>query len=110
MKTPNLTAIEIGVGLVAVAIGIYATKKLISAAGDAASAVVSTVGDVADATVTTATGVLTGNNIITQSARTTAYQGAGVVGTVAAATDNVSGGFFSSVGNWIGSKTYDLTH
>lgn len=78
------------------------------------------VGDVADSivegvatTVDVAGGVLTGNNALTESAktadgeRTTAYEGAGVVGTIGAATNAVSGGVLASVGESIGATLFD---
>jgi len=55
-------------------------------------------------------GLLTGNNAITAEARTTAYQGAGILGTLGAATDAVSGGTLSRAGEWLGGKIYDITH
>lgn len=57
-----------------------------------------------------AAGVWSGNNAITESARTDAYQGAGVLGTLGAAADNVSGGTLSRFGEWLGGKAYDWTH
>lgn len=65
-------------------------------------------GDVVTGAVDTAGGLVSGNNIVTQSARTDAYQGAGVVGTVGAATDIASGGVFSRIGEWIGGKAADV--
>lgn len=40
----------------------------------------------------------------------TAYEGAGVVGTLGHATDAVSGGALSDLGSWIGTGLYDLFH
>lgn len=63
-----------------------------------------------------APGLISGNNAITQSATnaagqpTTAYQGAGIVGTLGAATNAASGGVLASVGEWLGSTVYDWTH
>lgn len=65
---------------------------------------------VATAAVDTGAGILSGNNAITASARTDAYQGAGVLGTLGAATDNLSGGVLSKAGQWLGSSLYDWTH
>lgn len=59
-------------------------------------------------------GVLTGNNFVTQAAtnsageRTTAYQGAGILGTLGAATNTLSGGWFATAGEWIGGKAADI--
>lgn len=61
-------------------------------------------------------GFFTGNNALTQNAKNadgtsqTAYQGAGVVGTVGAATNAVSGGWLSTFGDWLGGGLYDATH
>lgn len=40
----------------------------------------------------------------------TAYEGAGVVGTLGNVTNQVSGGFFERLGSKIGGGIYDLTH
>lgn len=105
MKFKGLNATGMEIAIVAVVIGgaIWALKSAAGAIGQG-------VAQVADATVTTAAGVLTGDNVVTQSARTDAYSGTGVVGTVAAATDNMSGGFFSKSGEYIGTKLYDWFH
>lgn len=64
-----------------------------------------TVGDVAKG----AAGVLTGDNAITKNAtnasgeRVTAYEGAGIFGTLGAATNAVSGGTLASLGEKISS-------
>lgn len=61
-------------------------------------------------------GLVTGNNALTQSAtdgagrRVTAYEGAGVVGTLGAAANAASGGYLASFGQWLGNAAYDLTH
>lgn len=55
-------------------------------------------------------GVLTGDNAVTQGARTDAYQGAGILGTLGAATDRMAGGSLSTFGEWLGGKVYDATH
>lgn len=68
----------------------------------------------AGAAVNGAAGLLTGNNAITQNQTdasgnpVTAYQGAGVAGTLGAAANSVSGGTLASFGDWIGGKVYDL--
>lgn len=67
-------------------------------------------GEAAGAAVDMTTGVLTGNNRVTQTARTTAYEGAGILGTLGAATDQILGGAPSRVGEWLGGKVYDWTH
>lgn len=59
-------------------------------------------------------GAVTGDNIVTQTATDSAgqpvdaYKGAGIVGTVGAATNAVSGGVLASIGEWIGGKAFDL--
>ena len=64
----------------------------------------------------TAAGMLTGNNALTQNAKdangnpVTAYQNAGVLGTVGAATNAASGGVLASAGQWIGEKLFNATH
>lgn len=61
------------------------------------------------AAVDTAAGALTGNNAITKNAtnasgeRVTAYEGAGILGTLGAATNAVSGGTLASLGEKISS-------
>lgn len=59
-------------------------------------------------------GLVSGNNAITQNQTdgagqpVTAYQGAGVAGTLGAAANSASGGYFASIGEWIGGKAADL--
>jgi hypothetical protein len=72
----------------------------------AAAAISSSAGAVVDY----GSGLVTGNNGITSTARTTAYQGAGVFGTLGAATDAMFGGMLSQAGETIGGWVYDLTH
>lgn len=61
-------------------------------------------------------GLLTGDNALTKNAtdaqgnKVTAYVGVPVLGTLGAAANEVSGGWLSSLGGWIGRSTYDLTH
>ncbi|MGN6526698.1 MAG: hypothetical protein ACTHL8_09935 [Burkholderiaceae bacterium] len=58
-------------------------------------------------------GIFSGNNALTENAtdasgqKTTAYQGAGVVGTLGAAVNKATGGTTASVGQSIGSTLYD---
>ncbi len=52
-------------------------------------------------------GLVTGNNAMTQG---TAYEGAGVAGTLGATVDAAGGGIFSRFGSWIGGTVYDMTH
>lgn len=67
-------------------------------------------GEAVTDTADLAGGLLTGNNAITKGARTNAYEGAGVLGTVGAATDRILGGVPSRVGESLGGWLYDLTH
>lgn len=59
------------------------------------------------AAATFAGSLVTGNNALTQG---TPYQGAGVAGTLGAATNVASGGALQSVGEWLGGSIFDLTH
>ena len=60
-------------------------------------------------------GLVSGNNAITQNQTdasgqpVTAYQGAGVLGTLGATANSASGGVFASIGEWIGGRLADLT-
>lgn len=100
MRTPKIDLDPSTVAIVAAAVvGGFLLWKV-------GRAVPQTVQDAADM----AGGLLTGNNAITQGARTDAYQNAGILGTLGAATDRLSGGVLSRFGEWLGDKTYDLTH
>ena len=63
-----------------------------------------------------AKGAITGDNALTRSATdaagkpVTAYQGAGVLGTLGAGVNAASGGWLASAGQWLGSAAYDWTH
>lgn len=57
------------------------------------------------AVVDTAGGILSGNNSLTDG---TAYEGAGVVGTVGAATNTISGGFLGELGSDLSLALFDL--
>ena len=48
------------------------------------------------------------NNAITRNARTDAYTGHAIFGTLGAATDIASGGMLSRFGEYLGSAAYDL--
>lgn len=54
--------------------------------------------------------VFSGNNVITGAARTDAYAGNGIAGTLGAAADISLGGLLSRTGEWWGSHIYDWTH
>lgn len=86
-------------GLLAAALMYRTIKSVGGAVGGAAETV-------KEATV----GALTGRNAITDAARTDAYQGAGILGTLGAATDIVLGGVPSRVGETLGGWMYDVTH
>lgn len=59
-------------------------------------------------------GLLSGDNALTRNATdasgnpVTAYQGAGVVGSLGAAANAASGGYFASAGDWVGGRLFDL--
>jgi hypothetical protein len=95
--------LKLGLGLVLVVGAVYYFGK--RAVTDAAAGVAK----VATVATDVALDVVDGNNVVTQGARTSAYQGAGVAGTVGAAVDRVSGGVFSRIGEWIGGKAADAT-
>lgn len=92
MMLPKINSAGSGVGwaiaIGAVAVGIWWLGR------QAKEAVV-------DGVKTTATAV----NNINQG---TAYEGAGVIGTVGHGFDALSGGNLSSFGEWLGGKAYDL--
>lgn len=68
------------------------------------------------ATADAAGGLLTGNNALTEGATNaagdpvSAYEGAGVLGTLGAGVNAVSGGVYASIGEWLGGRVYDWTH
>lgn len=69
-------------------------------------------GDVKDQAVAAAKGVgglASGNNAITDAARTTAYKDAGIFGTLGASFDILGGGIFSKTGEWLGGAVSDWT-
>ena len=100
LKVPNIDLDASTVTILAVAgvVGFLLWSKLPSA------------GEVAGGAADLVGGVLSGKNVVTESARTDAYSGAGVVGTLGAAVDNVSGGIFSRAGERLGGWVFDLTH
>jgi hypothetical protein len=56
------------------------------------------------AAASTAGGIVSGNNALTQG---TPYQGAGIAGTLGAATNVASGGVLGNFGSWLGDKLAD---
>lgn len=68
------------------------------------------ISNTAGAVVDYGAGLVTGNNGITAGARTDAYQGKGVLGTLGAATDRAFGGLLSQAGETLGGWAYDITH
>lgn len=74
------------------------------------------VAGVGAAAAETVAGVVTGNNAITQSAKNadgvpvSAYEGAGVLGTLGAATNAASGGWLATGGEKLGGWVYNLLH
>jgi|SRR5882672_3899165 len=71
---------------------------------------------VVTAAAETIAGVATGDNAITRAATNaegvpvSAYEGAGILGTLGAATNAVSGGVLASAGESLGGWVYDLLH
>lgn len=106
-NTLQLAALGAGVAVVAVL-----AFRLTGAAGALASGAK----DAAGAVVDGAANLLTSDNAITRNQanwdgdKTTAYQGAGVLGTLGAATNSLSGGAFASWGENLGGWFYDRTH
>jgi hypothetical protein len=89
MNTAKSYAVLIGVGAVALVGLAWLARKQIAAAASAAG------------------GLVTGNNALTEG---TAYEGAGVVGTLGAAANSASGGALGDFGSWLGGAVYDITH
>lgn len=54
--------------------------------------------------------VMAGVKAVADVNKDTAYEGAGVVGTLGNVSNQVSGGFFERVGSSIGGAIYDATH
>lgn len=82
-------------GAVVLVVVYFIGKSILSAGVNAAGAAASAAG-----------GLVTGNNALTNG---TEYQGTGVLGTLGAATNDASGGFFSWLGDKIGGGLADLT-
>lgn len=67
-------------------------------------------------TVRAGPGLISGNNALTSNAKDAqgnavdAYKGVPVIGTLGAAANEASGGWFASAGGWLGRAVYDLTH
>lgn len=61
-----------------------------------------------------AAGLVTGDNAITKNQtnlsgeKLTDYEGKGVLGTLGAAANSISGGSLASLGQWLGGKTFDV--
>jgi hypothetical protein len=84
------------------------TAILIGVAALAALAIYRTLRDdtvkLAEGVSEAAGGIITGRNTLTAN---TAYEGAGVFGTLGAGVDSASGNSLSAVGEWIGGTLYD---
>ena len=95
-------------GVVAI-VALYIVKRTADAVPD----VVDAVTEAADAATGVAVGVATGNNTVTQTAtnasgeRVTAYEGTGILGTLGAATNAVSGGMLASGGEILSTWLFD---
>lgn len=96
LENPVLILAVAGVAIYAIYSISQGIKKAADAAGNAAAAAAGAVG-----------GALTGNNALTQG---TPYAGAGVAGTLGAATNDVLGGVPQSLGESIGGAIYSLFH
>lgn len=109
MKALGMSPVTVAILAGAAVVGVILWRQ-----GDNIADGVSTLyGDAKDAaagTVDMVGGVLTGNNPVTTGARTTAYENAGILGTLGAATDRLLGGAPSTVGEYIGGKIFDWTH
>lgn len=100
MKVSPVSAdllIKLGIGIAVLGLGYYAVKKVAGIGGE-----------VLDTVTETTTGLWTGNNAITENARTDAYKNMGPIGTIGAATDRVTGGYLSQFGEWLGGKAADI--
>jgi hypothetical protein len=108
MKTLNMTNQQIAI-VAAIAVGGFLLWR-------SGAAVFEAVPKVLDKTTDLVGGVLTGNNAITQNAtngageRVAAYEGWGVLGTLGAATNAVSGGVLATAGQKMGDWLWDITH
>ena len=89
-----------GAALLVVAGVYFLSRKAVADVANAAK-------DASGAVVDTVTGVATGNNALTKD---TPYEGAGVLGTVGAATNNLLGGVPQRAGEYLGGWIYDLLH
>lgn len=102
MASRTLELAAIGAGLTVAAVLVY---KGVTAGAQ-----------LAGAAVDGAAGLVTGDNAITRNQtnaageKVTAYEGAGVLGTLGAAANSVSGGMFATWGQSLGGWFYDATH
>lgn len=104
MKQINLTpeTVLIGAGVLVGGFLLYKAAQAVPAA--------------AAAVVDVASGIVTGNNAVTQNQtnaageQTTAYQGGGILGTMGAAANSASGGWLATAGENLGGWIYDTTH
>ncbi|MGH7168695.1 MAG: hypothetical protein ACRELG_00260 [Gemmataceae bacterium] len=91
LKMPKLggnDATMLALGIVALVVVYYIGKQLLTGAANVVG------------------GVATGNNAITAG---TPYAGAGVLGTLGAATNDVSGGVLGNIGGWLGDEAANVS-
>lgn len=82
-------------------VGVYVVYHILK---DAGKALKDTAGEVISGASEIVGGIATGKNAVTVG---TAYEGAGVLGTLGGAVDKVGGGIFSQIGEWSGDKLYE---
>jgi len=88
-------AVAVGVGVLVVGVMLYRAAK---------------------AAPQIAAGLVSGHNAITENQtnadgdKTTAYEGAGLLGTLGGIANSASGGWFATAGQNIGGWVYDATH
>lgn len=105
--TIQLTPAAAVVGLGVLVLGFVAWKG---------GAAVDALGKGAAAAVDGVAGVLTGNNAITKNAsnsageKVTAYEGAGILGTLGAGANAISGGWFATLGENVGGWIYETAN
>lgn len=107
MKAPALSPTTWAILAGAAVLGVFLMRQGENVA-QGVERVYNDLGGVMTGTVDMASGLLTGNNPVTQGARTDAYEGAGILGTMGAATDRILGGVPSKVGESLGGWLYDV--
>lgn len=114
----NMYVTWAGLGLAAVGVGYllikYAIPAITKAIADSAKKAAGNISKGTGDTLNAVNQGLSNNDLTNQSTdfagNTVNYSGHGPVSTVAAATNDLSGGILSSAGEWLGSAIYDWTH